>query len=74
METKTINLEEILNENVKLGMSKRFYAACVAMQGLIINFSDERKVNGGFIAITDQVELIKEAYEFADELLKQENL
>lgn len=56
------------------GMSKRFYAACAAMQALITNFPKERMINDGYIALTEYSEIIKESYEFADELLKQENL
>lgn len=55
------------------GMSKRFYAACAAMQGLISNFSEIRKVNDGFIACTDHRSIVEQAYDIADELLKQEN-
>lgn len=46
------------------GMSKRFYAACAAMQGLISN-----PENKG----TSQA-CIRLSYEIADELLRQENL
>lgn len=56
------------------GMSKRFYAACMAMQGLITNFPKERMVNNGFIAFTDHEDLIEQSFEFADELLRQEEL
>lgn len=57
-----------------MGMSKRFYAACAAMQGLLSN-------PVGIKAISDNVdtqeeffsEVIKSSYDFADELLKQEN-
>lgn len=57
------------------GMSKRFYAACAAMQGLLANelymkdatkYSVENRLN--LIP-----EIIKNAYFCADELLKQEN-
>lgn len=49
------------------GMSKRFYAACAAMQGLIAgcNVND-----GGF----DAKWTAKAAFNMANELLKQENL
>ena len=43
------------------GMSKRFYAACIAMQALLTNYPN-------------YPEIIKESYDLADELLKQENL
>ena len=48
------------------GMSKRFYAACAAMQG-IISYK-------GMQSLTSDKEYIKRSYEFADELLRQENL
>ena len=48
-----------------IGMSKRFYAACAAMQGLLANPDVRREVSMSLI--------ILEAYELADELLKQEN-
>ena len=49
------------------GMSKRFYAACAAMNGLIAN---------SYIQWTNatDIDLISKSYELADELLKQENL
>jgi hypothetical protein len=59
----------------KEGMSKRFYAACKAMQGILSN-SEAYKV------ITEDADnqnkcwgemIIKQSYQFADELLKQEN-
>ena len=51
------------------GMSKRFYAACAAMQGLCA--VDDK----GTFAIMKEVyeKLIKHSYALADELLKQEN-
>jgi len=48
------------------GISKRFYAACSAMQGLLSHIEGYEKANGIELLIAD-------AYEFADELLKQEN-
>lgn len=51
------------SHHIETGMSKRFYAACAAMQGLLHY--------GGRV---DNIEvLVKDAYAFADELLKQEN-
>ena len=47
------------------GMSKRFYAACAAMQGMLANQSVTH--------IPDEI-VIKTAYKLADELLKQEQL
>lgn len=54
------------------GMSKRFYAACAAMQGIlsavcpnesIVDFTDRKKEY-----------IVAASYRLADELLKQENL
>lgn len=47
-----------------MGMSKRFYAACAAMQGL---YSNPAMANRAV------EEVIASAYAAADELLKQEN-
>ena len=49
------------------GMSKRFYAACMAMQGLLAsgNFAE---------GIAYNPIISKLSFEIADELLKQENL
>ena len=55
------------------GMSKRFYAACEALQGILANQNGEYAVIDG----TNQrytEHLISQAYQFADELLKQEQL
>ena len=55
------------------GMSKRFYAACAAMQGILANQNGEYTV----ICKTNQQyaeHLISQSYQLADELLKQENL
>ena len=49
------------------GMSKRFYAACKAMQGICVNAGR----NGHTFSKID--EIVKISYEIADELLKQEN-
>lgn len=57
--------------NTVNGMSKRFYAACAAMQGLLSNrgaYYQPNSRNG------PSEYCVKIAYEFADELLKQENL
>ena len=48
------------------GMSKRFYAACTAMQGLVTSIPLDNT------AIWKQ-EIIEKSYKLADELLKQEN-
>jgi hypothetical protein len=47
------------------GMNKRFYAACTAMQGLIINERFHK---------SDLQDIITKSFILADELLKQENL
>ena len=52
------------------GVSKRFYAACSAMQG-ILSMVTMNGV-GGFKAPNYEA-VIRESYKAADELLKQEN-
>ena len=50
------------NGYLQEGMSKRFYAACAAMQGLVAHYG------------LSYSELhAKESYKLADELIKQEN-
>ena len=49
-----------------MGMSKRFYAACAAMQGIVAN-QDTRSWAQSY------QDVIASAYKHADELLKQEN-
>lgn len=52
----------------EIGMSKRFYAACAAMQGLLANpYWASVNTNG-----IDPPQLVKKSLEVADELLKQE--
>lgn len=58
------------------GMSKRFYAACAAMQGMLANM-EFLKANGQAAlqnGLKPEEFFIKTAYSLADELLKQENL
>lgn len=59
------------------GMSKRFYAACAAMQGLLSGKYYNTLVNSPTEFVEDgfpePISICKEAYMFADELLKQEN-
>ena len=56
------------------GLSKRFYAACAAMQGLLANNDYiARKLSTFNNKIEDTDTIISDAYKLADELLKQEN-
>ena len=50
------------------GISKRLYIATIAMQGILSGYYSNNEMN----AKTET--LVSEAYKFADELLKQENL
>lgn len=52
----------------QLGMSKRFYAACAAMNGIL---SNENVLNGK--TSNGPSNYVRLAYRCADELLKQEN-
>lgn len=54
-------------EGYNIGMSKRFYAACTAMQG-ILSASSIMKIKSPHIKLLTEM-----SYEIADELLKQEN-
>ena len=65
------------------GMSKRFYAANIAMQGLLSNYKISIGIpNVNQNSMEDSLkrekqiikDIITKSYEFADELLKQENL
>lgn len=55
------------------GMSKRFYAACAAMQGILSNpdWAKSANIADDFDEYKERV--VRSSYEFADELLKQEN-
>lgn len=55
----------------ELGMSKRFYAACAAMQGLLSNHAYMDNLADKFEDAG--IEVVKDAYEIADKLLKKEN-
>lgn len=58
----------------KRGMNKRFYAACVAMQGLISNPNISRPGTSVVSTIEEQyTQFSKICFEYADALLKQEN-
>jgi len=48
------------------GMTKRFYAACTAMGGMLANSNPS-------MTYMDKIKFVKDCYEYADELLKQEN-
>lgn len=52
--------------NTEIGMSKRFYAACAAMQGILANSPDG-------VSSVHARDYANMAYDIADELLKQEN-
>lgn len=58
------------------GMSKRFYAACAAMQGMLSNpnIADQLKsINKNISTKESYAIVVRSAYSIADELLKQEN-
>lgn len=75
---ETGKLDEYGNNKFKrhneMGMSKRFYAACAAMQGIISSNNTEYLVNGSNEGWHEPISIVKTAYQFADELLKQEDL
>lgn len=50
----------------EIGMSKRFYAACMAMQGLLAGIKTTYSI------APDSERIVKDAYVLADELLKAE--
>jgi hypothetical protein len=54
------------NSDREIGISKRFYAACAAMQGLV--------AFNGTMGLHTVESTVGRAYEIADELLKQEIL
>ena len=53
------------------GMSKRFYAACAAMQGLLSNSFVNTVLSQN--PEVQNTEVVNKAYAIADELLKREN-
>jgi hypothetical protein len=56
------------------GMSKRFYAACAAMTGIMANSYFYKKETEALEDIDDAIEWFSLlAYNIADELLRQEN-
>lgn len=54
-----------------LGMSKRFYAACMAMQGLLSKHGEYSSTN--MLGLTPE-EAVRKSFLFCDELLAQEYL
>jgi hypothetical protein len=65
MSAELLDRHAVVNFNPE-GMSKRFYAACAAMQGLLAgDFVYTNGVDANWTA--------KTAFNCADELLKQEN-
>ncbi len=66
----------VLSDNKNThGMSKRFYAACAAMQGILANdtvIMQLIKVAKEQGHNKEEIFVVKEAYAYADELLKQE--
>lgn len=63
-----VGYRNIFGEVQNNGMSKRFYAACMAMQGLLANPQFRVDVGGS------PKKIIEYAFSQADELLKQEGL
>lgn len=56
------------------GMSKRFYAACAAMQGILANNRVTELFEKANITVEEERKYLAEAsFLMADELLKQEN-
>lgn len=65
---------------VEYGMSKRFYAACAAMQGILAGDSNTLTCTTKDDVLSahktysyDYSKIVKNAFKLADELLKQEN-
>ena len=64
IDVKNYQEETMLREGLlKHGISKRFYAACAAMQGILSN-SD--------VTVKNAKDYAEMAYDFADEILKHE--
>ena len=73
---KSIKSDEQTTEhslNGNNGMSKRFYAACAAMQGILSNqqWAESMKIKDDWDEFKNRV--ISGSFEIADELLRQEN-
>lgn len=62
-----------MKDVLQSGISKRFYAACIAMQGIISNSLIVESLSKNKNTSETTLEIIKMAYECSDELLKQEN-
>ena len=62
--------EPLISHRVSYGISKRFYAACAAMQGTLSN-PNGLQSNGN---AHTYVSLVEHCYKCADELLRQESL
>ena len=58
----------------QIGMSKRFYAACMAMQGIMANsnWAESMRITDDWDEYRERV--ASASFEVADELLKQEEL
>ena len=78
-----IGYRNVFCEIAQDGMSKRFYAACTAMQGLLVNYKISIGIpNVNQNSMEDSLkrekqvikDIITKSYELADELLKQENI
>ena len=67
MSKEKLGQEPAFANNNTNGMSKRFYAACAAMQGLLAN-SNVKDLQYSFEDIIPKL-----AFMYADELLRQEN-
>ncbi len=68
-------VESGYEESVEFGMSKRFYAACAAMQGLLANPNIKRPSNNVKEQLdVEHVNLTEICFRYADELLKGENI
>lgn len=65
-------------KRTEFGINKRFYAACVAVQGILANINTARQVEKALgdnptIEDVDAI-IVRASYRIADELLKQEKL
>ena len=76
--TETYNPNNMeCNDTFQQGMSKRFYAACAALQGILANPNTAGQVKYEFGQVKAERAneiVVRTAYSLADELLKQEQL